>query len=184
MVLEGRAVRLRPFERPDLDLLLRWRNDLEVTEFLSTLDMSVTEAELWFWRYIGTPHAHFYLIEVGGTPIGCVGIRGINRRALSGILDIVIGEKAEWGHGYGTDAVHTIVAHAFGALGLDSVTLEVLPFNERAIRAYERCGFRVTGTNTADAYDRRGKRWRPREMRVTRQEFPAMDRGQAADGSA
>jgi RimJ/RimL family protein N-acetyltransferase len=183
MVLNGQLIRLRPFERPDLDLLLRWRNDLEVTEFLSTLDMSAAEAELWFWRYVGTPNAYFYVIEVGDTPIGCVGIRGINRRAQSGILDIVIGEKAEWGHGYGTDAVHTIVAHAFGALGLESVTLEVLPFNERAIRAYERCGFRVTGTNTADEYDRRGRRWRPLEMRVTRAEFPPDVGRQTADGS-
>src|SRR5438093_7030241 len=118
MALRGQKVSLRPFERPDLEALLRWRNDPEVTEFLSTLEMSRAEADLWFWRYIGTPTAVFFAIEVDDKAVGCVGVRNIDRPAGTGVLDIVIGEKEYWGRGYGGDAVQTILRHVFTDLDL------------------------------------------------------------------
>jgi [ribosomal protein S5]-alanine N-acetyltransferase len=38
-----------------------------------------------------------------------------------------------------------VVQYAFGSLGLQRLDLAVLEFNERAIRCYKRCGFRVIG---------------------------------------
>ena len=50
-----------------------------------------------------------------------------------------------WGHGYGTEATQLMVDHAFGTLGLHRIALYVFEFNERAIRAYRRCGFVIEG---------------------------------------
>ncbi|MFF2775099.1 GNAT family N-acetyltransferase [Streptomyces sp. NPDC058052] len=49
------------------------------------------------------------------------------------------------GRGLGTEATRLIVGHAFGALGLHRVWLEVYAFNPRARRAYEKAGFRPEG---------------------------------------
>ena len=59
----------------------------------------------------------------------------------SALYHITIGEKDAWGHGYGTEATWLMLDHAFETLGLHRVALSVFEFNERAIRAYRRCGF-------------------------------------------
>lgn len=49
------------------------------------------------------------------------------------------------GCGLGTETLRLVLAHAFGPLGLHRVSLEVYDFNSRAIRAYEKVGFRHEG---------------------------------------
>lgn len=49
------------------------------------------------------------------------------------------------GQGFGSEALRLVLAHAFGPLALHRVSLEVFAFNERAIRAYEKVGFRHEG---------------------------------------
>ena len=63
----------------------------------------------------------------------------------SALYHITIGEKDAWGQGYGTEATQLMLDHAFGTLGLHRIALYVFEFNERAIRAYQRCGFVVEG---------------------------------------
>ena len=45
-----------------------------------------------------------------------------------------------------TEAARTILRFAFEELNLHRVELEVFDFNQRAIRAYEKAGFRREGT--------------------------------------
>lgn len=49
------------------------------------------------------------------------------------------------GRGYGSAAARLVLDHAFGTVGLHRVGLEVYDFNPRALRAYERVGFRREG---------------------------------------
>ena len=52
--------------------------------------------------------------------------------------------------GYGAEAIETIPGYAFGT-GINRVGLSVFEFNEEAISAYERLGFRGGGTPPAGA---------------------------------
>jgi RimJ/RimL family protein N-acetyltransferase len=49
------------------------------------------------------------------------------------------------GQGYGTDAMNTVLAHAFDTVGIHRVHLDVYAFNTHAIRTYERLGFTHEG---------------------------------------
>ncbi|HWS50532.1 MAG TPA: GNAT family protein [Microbacterium sp.] len=49
------------------------------------------------------------------------------------------------GQGLGTEATGLVLDHAFTALGLHRVSLEVYAFNPRAQRSYEKAGFIVEG---------------------------------------
>ena len=60
---------------------------------------------------------------------------------------IVIGEKAYWGGGRGTEATDLMMGYAFEHVGLEAVRLEVFAHNPRAIAAYERVGFERTGSH-------------------------------------
>jgi len=58
----------------------------------------------------------------------------------------MIGEKDKWGEGYGGEAVTLLLDYGFNILNLNSVQLGVFAFNQRAIRCYERIGFKHIGT--------------------------------------
>jgi RimJ/RimL family protein N-acetyltransferase len=60
---------------------------------------------------------------------------------------IVIGEKAFWGGGRGTEATDLMMAYAFTTVNLELVRLEVFQHNPRAIAAYRRVGFEATGSH-------------------------------------
>jgi RimJ/RimL family protein N-acetyltransferase len=49
------------------------------------------------------------------------------------------------GRGFGTEAVTAVLDHAFGAVGLHRVELDVYDVNPRAQRSYEKAGFVVEG---------------------------------------
>ena len=51
--------------------------------------------------------------------------------------------------GFGTEAVRALVGYGMDRLGLKRIFLKVFPDNARAIRVYEKCGFRE--------YDRSGE---------------------------
>ena len=72
-----------------------------------------------------------------------------DRRAT---LAVGIFDSQKLGHGLGTEAMDLVLAYAFDRLGLHRIGVRVLSYNHRAIRAYERCGFVIEGTERQSAY--------------------------------
>jgi RimJ/RimL family protein N-acetyltransferase len=77
-------------------------------------------------------------------PIGLLSLwdRTIPHQAAE--LSIWIGEGYRNG-GNGTESLRLALSYAFGELKLHKLYLRVLEYNTRAIRTYEKCGFRVEG---------------------------------------
>jgi RimJ/RimL family protein N-acetyltransferase len=63
----------------------------------------------------------------------------------TGMLGIVIGEKSRWDQGYGEEAVNLLLDYGFNLLNLNNVMLGTFSFNKRAIRCYEKVGFKLVG---------------------------------------
>jgi RimJ/RimL family protein N-acetyltransferase len=63
----------------------------------------------------------------------------------SALFRIVIGEKDCWDKGYGTESTRLVVEEAFKTHNCSEVRLEVFQHNQRAIAAYRKVGFRITG---------------------------------------
>jgi aminoglycoside 6'-N-acetyltransferase len=57
-------------------------------------------------------------------------------------VDLFIGEPELWGRGIGTQALRAMVGYLFGALGARRVIIDPQTSNHRAIRCYEKCGFK------------------------------------------
>lgn len=60
--------------------------------------------------------------------------------------------KNKQDRGFGTEAIHAIVEYARRELGLKRIFLKVFPDNARAIRVYEKCGFREYDRRDADVF--------------------------------
>ena len=76
--------------------------------------------------------------------IGYLSIKGISKVEARAEVGIAIMEREYRGQGYGTEALRQAVNYAFTELGLTLLGLTVFPSNQRAIRAYEKVGFRKT----------------------------------------
>lgn len=87
-----------------------------------------------------------------------------------GWAGIGIGERTYWGNGYGTEAMRLLLRFAFEELNLQRVSLGVYTYNPRAIRSYEKAGFRREGIVRGDCR-RDGQRWDSVFMGILREEW-------------
>jgi RimJ/RimL family protein N-acetyltransferase len=80
-------------------------------------------------------------------PHGCLGFVGLVVPSfLPAVLPAVeVGwrlSRPAWGRGLATEGARAALAHAFGAMGLDSVISVIDPDNERSMRVAEKLGMR------------------------------------------
>ena len=144
----GERVYLRPLDSGDLERCLRWINDpvLRVNLGRHRPMSRAMETEWLAGQYKGESELSFAVVLIDGDcHIGNVGLHGIDSKNRLAEFGILIGESDAWGQGYGTEAGRLMLAHSFDELGLHRVMLRVFPFNERAIRVYEKLGFREEG---------------------------------------
>lgn len=149
--IRGEQVYLRPAERDDIDLFVRWFSDAETTRYLAMrAPFSRAMEEKWFDSMLeqqGKRSYHFVVcLLADGRPIGTAGFHDVNQEDGHASFGISIGEKAEWSKGYGTDALRAICDFGFGQLRLERIELDVYQPNKRAQRSYEKAGFVTEGT--------------------------------------
>ena len=143
---EGESVVLRPVLAMDEPLLQEWDSDTELNALMGT-DVLVDLQDHYLTD--GTRNSMRLIIQtMGGTVIGNVDLIRIHWRPREAEMVIRIGRREYWGKGYGTDAVNVLLRVAFSLLGLKSVYLRVYRSNARAVRCYEKCGFRKEGMIT------------------------------------
>lgn len=171
----GKKVRLRPIEREDLPRFVEWFGDPEVSRHLAIwLPFSLAQEERWFERHLERlerQESVLLAIETEeGVHIGSIGLHQIDWKNRRAELGIAIGEKAYWDQGCGADAIRTLLKLAFREMNMHRMQLRVDADNARAIRCYEKAGFKEEGT-LRDAVFRDGKYIDQRVMSILQREF-------------
>jgi len=87
-----------------------------------------------------------------------------------------IGERDFWSKGYGTDMMKLCMQYVFRELGLQRLSLGLHEYNPRALRSYEKCGFRLEGRTRQDLL-REGRRYDSLWMGILREEWLEMQKG-------
>jgi RimJ/RimL family protein N-acetyltransferase len=90
--------------------------------------------------------------------LGYLELDGILWASGVGWIAIGIGDRANWGKGYGREAMTLALDYAFRELNLHRVQLTVFAYNERAIALYEKLGFQREGVYR-EFLHRDGKRY-------------------------
>ncbi|MBN2225094.1 MAG: GNAT family N-acetyltransferase [Deltaproteobacteria bacterium] len=83
-----------------------------------------------------------FFIAVGTRRIGTVAYNEIDERDGSTELDIIIACDTDTGRGYGPDALETLTGFLFDCMSVRRCFIVPIASNLRAIRAYEKAGFR------------------------------------------
>jgi RimJ/RimL family protein N-acetyltransferase len=97
----------------------------------------------------------------------------IHREAWVGLG---IGERDFWSRGYGTDMMKLCQRYVFAELCMERLSLGLFEYNPRALRSYEKCGFRLEGRTRHDTF-REGKRYDSLWMGILREEWLHMQNG-------
>lgn len=108
--------------------------------------------------------------------IGIGGLFGVNQQRQLATFGISIIDKSYWGKGYGTEATRLILDYGFRFMNLHNIMLDTSGFNERAIRAYEKAGFKLIGRRR-EANIMAGKRYDQIFMDCLASEFIAPEPG-------
>lgn len=143
-------IRIRPAELKDAENLYRWRLDEEVAYWASgnygDALFALHEVEEMIRGQGAQSNTRWFIInKEEKQPIGFLAFRNFDRITQSVSLSLFIGEKEEWGKGYGTEALQKFLYFLFTSYNLNRVELTTFPENERALRLYKKCGFVIEG---------------------------------------
>ncbi len=155
----------------------RWYQDSEMIRLLDTDPPRLFSANKWKeWqeKYLekSITNELFFAIRTLDTDrlIGFVGLFDLFMQHGDTLVAIALGEREYWGKGFGTDAMRIILRYAFNELNLRRAGLIVFDYNPRAIRSYEKAGFRHEGT-VRKVILRDGKRYDFHYMGILREEW-------------
>jgi RimJ/RimL family protein N-acetyltransferase len=170
----GKLVALRRPQPEDLAGVVRWYRDPEIARLTryQTRPMTQPEIERFFQiRMLSQDALAYTIVELPRwRQIGFTTFSSLDPDNGSVLFHITIGERDAWGRGLGTETTSLMLSHAFEQLALHRVGLTVFSYNLRAIRAYEKAGFRIEG-RLRDAIVREGRYFDEVQMGVLASEW-------------
>lgn len=157
-MIKGKRITLRGYELNDVDTILQHFNDVEVRRGLGRLaPVSREEEEQWIrngWeaRKKGTEYVFAIELNENKQLIGSCSLFDISRIHRKAEVGIAIYNKGYWNQGFGQDALKLLLCYGFNFLNLHNIFLMVIEDNVRAIRVYEKVGFKHTGRTRESVY--------------------------------
>lgn len=175
--LKGKLVYLRAMDpEQDAEVLSIWQRDALYDRFSDSEPAMMFNKEQmkdWYEKRIDRISMFMiYKIE-DEKKIGDIELAGYDWHSGNAWLGIAIGERENWGRGYGTEALQLLLKMAFEEWNLHRVSLAVLCYNERAIRSYEKAGFQMEGS-LRRFVRRDGQVWDMHMMGILRQDWEAL----------
>lgn len=145
--LVGERCYLSPINVDDAGRYCEWLNDMEVARTLTLAHMNISlGSEREALERLSREHNYAIVLEDSDELIGNCGLTDVNHRDRACEIGVFIGNKGYWGQGYGPEAMKLLMGYAFDYLNMNTILLRVYSYNERAITAYRKIGFREVGT--------------------------------------
>ena len=146
--IAGKLVRLRPIEHADLPTRAKWTADddlarlmgvdVDAEPFISP-DDELRGNHKWLDGRIRAGGI-VLAIEAASRYIGDIDVTIIPRKRTAE-LSLFIGDRSQWGKGYGTETVELVLGELFAGGQIDAVEVEVPPANTRSLRFWQKLGF-------------------------------------------
>jgi RimJ/RimL family protein N-acetyltransferase len=105
-----------------------------------------------------------------GDLLGFIKLDWIEWSLGAGSVSLGIGEPAERGQGFGSDALRLLLRYAFGELNLYRLGAVIPEYNQVALRLFEKAGFKVEARQR-EALHRAGSRWDIIRLGLLREEW-------------
>jgi aminoglycoside 6'-N-acetyltransferase len=143
-VVAGRLTSLRPATEDDAELLAVWHADPEVSRYWDDETFTVEE----MIERLHRDDVDAWIVEAGGEPVGYVQSWWEPDPPLRGGIDMFLVPAAR-GRGLGPDAGRALALHLLDS-GWTRVTVDPYLWNEQAVAAWRKAGFRPLEERPAD----------------------------------
>jgi aminoglycoside 6'-N-acetyltransferase len=142
--IHGRLTSVRAATDDDVELLVRWHADPEVSRYWDDETFSPEEMRARLAREC----VDAYVVEADGEPVGYLQAWWEDKEPLRGGIDMFLVPSAR-GRGLGPDAARALATHLLDR-GWSRVTVDPYSSNEGAIRAWRKAGFADVEERDAD----------------------------------
>ena len=149
--VQGTLTGVRPATEADVELLVRWHGDPDVSRYWD--DETFTPDEMR--ERLRRPDVDPFVVEEDGTPVGYLQVWRGDEEGTGG-LDMFLVPDAR-GRGLGPDAARAVARHLVDERGWTRVTVDPYLSNERAVRAWRRAGFEPVEERPTD--EEHGEGW-------------------------
>lgn len=173
----GELVRLAAIEpEADAEVFAAWFDDpvgTRLAGFRPVWPMTKAKAQekLEEWAKAAPEAINFAVRTIADDRlVGGIGLMDINLVDGTAQLGLSVYGQDDWGQGYGREMIDLALRYAFGELNLHRVWLSTSEFNERAMKLYEKIGFRHEGRGR-EHFLLDGRRWDLVYMGILRTEF-------------
>jgi len=138
--LEGDGFELRPLRRADAEAMLALLREPGVARWWGAYDAEKLERD-----FFDPAWAYTYLVIVDGALAGILQFHEVpDPDYKSAGVDITLGEAYQ-DRGLGTKALKRLIGYLIDERGHHRITIDPATDNARAIRVYEKVGFRPVG---------------------------------------
>lgn len=138
------TIKLRKIKQTDIKFFAKWWRDRELLKLTSGMlkKISDKDVEKYFSAILKDKKNLHFLITLDQKVIGHISL--VRARKNWYETQIIIGDKRNRGKGYGVKAIKILIRKAKRS-NISKIFLEVRPDNLRAVRAYEKSGFKKSG---------------------------------------
>ena len=141
-------VLLRPLTEEHIELLRKWRNTPQNTEFLNKVPYITKEMqENWFENYLlNRNEMAFAIIETRMLKrmVGSISLLNFSENRVE-CGHIMVGDEEAHGKQVCENAIKAALKIAFNEMNMKEVYLYVFKDNIKAVCVYEKVGFKITG---------------------------------------
>ena len=143
----GDKVYLSPMNSDDYLKYVEWLNNYEIAKGVNQIInmISIESEKAWLEKATSEKYCFSIVTKENDTLIGNISLMKIHEVNRTCELGIFIGDENYLSRGYGSEAIMLILDYAFNYINLNNVMLRVFSYNKRAIKAYEKCGFKTFG---------------------------------------
>lgn len=169
----GKTITLRAIKESDAQSMFDSLSDEEAKRLTGTKQSFSFEEVLNHCKRVFAANDrvdYAIILKETGDYVGEVVLNEIDWDNQSANMRIALAGKNWFGKGMGTEAIQLILDFGFNALNLHRIELEVYEFNPRAIRVYEKVGFKREGIRR-DALFWDGKFYDAILMSILKSEF-------------
>ena len=147
MMLVGNKTIIRAMNLDDIELLLKWKEDPEISFLLGReLPISIENQKIWYEKTINDNKKRKFIIETeNGKIIGLIGIMNIDLKNRHCECGITIGEKEYWGKGLAKEALNVLIKFLFVEWNMNRIYAKINDYNEKSINLFQSLGFQVDG---------------------------------------
>ena len=168
--IRTRHLHLRPMQEDDVDRIVRFLSDFEVSKWLARVQHPYEESHAidWVKRNQSQRPADQsgFVLDMGDGLIGSIGYHLIDEIPNVGYWLA----KPFWGRGLMSEAVEAVIAWLFSVSDHQLIRSGIFEGNQASLRIQQKLGFKIIGSEKKHCLAR-GKNLTHLEMRLSRRRF-------------